>query len=295
MNTKYYLILFFSALLWAASCSNEQRYRTPTGLQYKLYSKGKDSVIRMGHTVKYQVIQRAGDSIFDNSYEEMPRYWMCMPGFENRYNPLEVFDYGIRNGDSIVVIQIVDSMVAKRILDSIPAWMKPGDKWTTHIQVVEVFTGDSLLHADKQREAERVMKLQRRLGAQRIMEHLSQNGLSATASGDSLFTLIHRAGSGDSAVQGDQVQVHFNVTSLKGNVLNDTRDSLSQGPASFQLGQGYFPEMIETQLRGLKVGDKLTCYIPGVLLFGPEPQQRNVRVNDDWAISIEVLAVQKGE
>ena len=284
-------IVFLLTIIVSASCTNEKRYKTPTGLRYKLYSKGKDSVVRMGQTVKYHILQKAGDSIIEDTYSIMPKYWMCMPGFEHRYQPLEVFDYGMRLGDSAVIIQVVDSMVKKRLLDTIPKWMKAGDEWITHLKVVDVFSGDSGLYADKQQEAQRVIALQRKLGIKRIEQQLKKQKTKAESIGDSMYVTYTRIGDGTSAQTGDTIRAHFDIVSLTGKQFNSSRDSTAQGPVSFVLGNGYFPQMIEQQLDDVKTGSIVSFYIPGVLLFGPEPPQPNVRADDDWVIAIEVLEV----
>ncbi len=284
-------IVFLLTIIASASCTNEKRYKTSTGLKYKLYSKGQDSVIRMGQTVKYHVRQQAGDSIIEDTYSLMPSYWMCMPGYENRYQPLEIFDYGMRPGDSAVVIQVVDSMVKKRILDTIPDWMKAGDECITHLKVVAVFSNDSAIYADKQREGERVMATQRKLGIKRIERQLKKQKIEAELIGDSIYTAYTKVGESVPARAGNTIRAHFDVRSLRGMQLSSTRDSSAQGPVSFVLGNGYFPKMIEQQLEGVKAGSVVTYYVPGILLFGPEPMQPNIRADDDWAIAIEVLEV----
>lgn len=290
-NLHSCFVVFLITIIASASCTNEQRYKTPTGLRYKLYSKEKDSIIRMGQTVKYHVIQHAGDSIIEDTYSMMPKYWVCMPGFEHRYQPLEIFDYGMRLGDSAVVIQEVDSMVKKRILDTIPSWMKAGDEWITHIKVVDVFSGDSGLYTDKQKESQRVIALQRRLGIKRIEQELEKQKIKAESIGDSMFVAHTKIGDGVPAEKGNTISAHFDIVSLTGKQFNNSRNSTDQEPVSFVLGNGYFPHMIEQQLDRVKAGSTMNYYIPGVLLFGPEPPQPNIRADDDWVITIEVLAV----
>src|ERR1700712_2298264 len=135
--------LFITAFIFS-NCNRQTFYRTETGLLYRIVNPpGKDSIARMGNTVKLHYIQKAGDTIIENNYDKMPLYWLVMPGFGNKYNPLEAFDYGLREGDSVVVIQSVDSMLKKHIFDSLPKYLKRSDEWTTYMKVERVFRNDS--------------------------------------------------------------------------------------------------------------------------------------------------------
>lgn len=136
---------YFFIVCLLASCQTETWYRTPSGLDYRLIASGtKDSIARMGQTAKIQVIQKVGDSIMETTVDKMPLYFMVMPGMHH-YNPLEVFDYGLRKGDSVITMQVVDSMLHKKFLDSLPRWMKKDDQWITTFKVLDVFANDSLL------------------------------------------------------------------------------------------------------------------------------------------------------
>ncbi len=117
-------LIAFVACIFFAGCLQDKYYRTPTGLLYKIVDSTGDSLARMGSTAKVNYIQKAGDTIIESTYEKMPLYYNVMPGFGNRYNPLEVFDYGVRAGDSVIVVQRVDSMLKKHIFEKLPPFLK---------------------------------------------------------------------------------------------------------------------------------------------------------------------------
>lgn len=279
-------------LLFTA-CKQTKRYHTDSGLIYTVYTNDKDSIAKMGTTAKIHFIQQAGDSIIDNTYDRMPMYWMVMPGYGNRYNPLEVFDYGIREGDSVITIQLVDSMVSKGILDSIPKWMKSGDTWTTRIKVLKVFSNDSLLQVDKLSETKRVTDLQSSLGTKRIEVYLDSNKKKANSIDGVIYLEEIEKGIGPMPKEGQQISLHYSLETLKGIKMSSTRDSTSKGPALFALGAGFMPEVLENEIGKLPVGSRIKLYIPGVLLFGIEPASKETKLDDDFIVEMELLAIPK--
>src|SRR5688572_17775777 len=170
------LLVLLACMQIFQGCYQDKFYRTETGLLYKVIeSKNKDSVAGLGVTAKIHYTQKAGDSVLESTYKLMPLYHMVVPGYGNRYNPLEVFDYGLKEGDSVVTIQRVDSMMRKKIFTKLPAFLKPTDLWYTYFKVVKLFRNDSLLHADKMQELERVAEVQAAEGKGRIENYLTRN------------------------------------------------------------------------------------------------------------------------
>jgi hypothetical protein len=168
-------------ILTLFSCNRDRYYRTKTGLLYQIqHTDTTQALATMGTTVKVNYTQQVKDSIISTTQDRMPLYYMVMPHMSN-YNPLEVFDYGMHQGDSIIVKQRVDSMLAKKIFQKKPEWMADDDEWVTHLKVEKVFQNDSLLQVDKQMESEFVVAIQTELGMARIKRHLNKNSIDVKA------------------------------------------------------------------------------------------------------------------
>ncbi|HJU46279.1 MAG TPA: FKBP-type peptidyl-prolyl cis-trans isomerase [Chitinophagaceae bacterium] len=277
------------------SCINDKYYRTKTGLLYKVIPgpvKGDSSFARMGCTVKVNYIQKVGDTVIESTYERMPLYYMVLPGM-SAYNPLEVFDYGINEGDSVVTVQRIDSMIKKNIFKKAAPWMKNDDEWITTMKVEKIFRGnDSLLQVDKQNETKRVTALQTALGKERIAGYLKKNDLKASAS-EELYIEIVQQGSGMKADTGKWVSADFVVKTLKGKMVNSTLDTSFHmtGPKGFVMGAHFFPPMIEERLKQFNQGSIVRFYIPGVLLFGVEPQSKETKIDDDMIFEVQLKNV----
>lgn len=265
------------------SCQQEKSYTTETGLQYRLFpAKSKDSVARMGQTVKLHYRQQVGDSLIEQTYDRMPLYYTVMPGYGNRYNPLEVFDYGLKKGDSVVTVQLVDSMLRKGIFKTMPAWMKKEDKWYTYFKVYEVFRSDSLLQADKQLETKRVIALQKTMSAERIRAYCNARTIK-TAAFEEVFTAIINPGSGPVLDSAANVTALLHVRTLKDTVLTQ-RDTIR-----FALQTGYFPAPVDKALKGFRQGSKIWVLVPAVVLLGAEPGSPQLKADDDLLFEVEVL------
>lgn len=277
----FLLVLLLGLLVYGGFF--ETYYRTDTGLRYKLInSNSKEPVARMGYTAKIHYCQKVGDRIIDQTYDIMPLYYTVMPGYGNRYNPLEVFDYGLRKGDSVVTIQLVDSMMKKHILKHIPSWMKPADQWITCFKVENVFMNDSLLQADKMVERNRVKLLQQTLGMARILAYLRKYRIKAVQQKDAYLQWI-RHGSGRQADTGTTIKAVLNIRTLKDTLV------ARQDTVSFITGRSYWPYPIEQLTRRLKAGSLMRLYLPAVLVTGVEPSSAKIKASDDLIVDVDVL------
>jgi hypothetical protein len=244
--------------------------------------KSQDTLAKMGTTAKIHYIQKVGDRVIDQTYELMPLYYTVMPGFGNRYNPLEVFDYGLRKGDSVETIQLVDSMLKKHILKGLPSWMKPTDEWVTRFKVVEVFGNDSLLQADRMKEGERVKQLQQQLGMQRIAAYLQQHQIKAAQLKDAWLHWV-QYGTGSAADTGTYIKALLNIRTLKDTVI------ARQDTVAFTTGRAFWPYPVEELTHELRAGSTLRMYLPAVHITGPVSSSPKIKVNDDLMMELKVL------
>ena len=277
------LILVLFLVLLVYNTAPVTYYQTETGLRYRLIrSNNQGALAKMGTTAKIHYVQKVGDRVIDQTYELMPLYYTVMPGYGNRYNPLEVFDYGLRKGDSVETVQSVDSMLKKQILKQLPAWMKPTDEWITRFKVVEVFGNDSLLQADRMKEQERVKRLQQQLGMKRIADYLQQHKIKAEQQRDAWLQWVWY-GTGRAADTGTYIKAILNISTLKDTVI------ATQDTVSFTTGRAFWPYPVEDLTHALRLGSTLRIYLPAVHITGPQSSVSKIKVNDDLLIELQVL------
>lgn len=276
-------ILVLCLVLLVYNTVSTSYYQTETGLRYRLLNgKSQDTLAKMGTTAKIHYVQKVGDRVIDQTYELMPLYYTVMPGYGNRYNPLEVFDYGLRKGDSVETVQLVDSMLKKHILKELPSWMKPTDEWVTRFKVVEVFRNDSLLQADRMKEQERVKQLQQQLGMQRIAAYLQQQGIKAEQRKDAWLHWVW-FGTGRAADTGTYIKAVLNIRTLKDTVI------ARQDTVAFTTGRAFWPYPIEELTHALRAGSTVLLYLPAVHITGPVSSSPKIKVNDDLLMELKVL------
>jgi FKBP-type peptidyl-prolyl cis-trans isomerase FkpA len=287
--------LFICSFIFG-NCNQETRYHTETGLVYRIVSSpGKDSTARMGNTVKLHYIQKAGDSIMENNFDKMPLYWMVMPHYGNRYNPLETFDYGLKEGDSLVITQRIDSMLKKHILDSLPKYLKPTDEWVTYMKVEKVFRNDSLLEMDKLKEQKKVDEAQAIAGDQRIRDYLKENHINAVKTDGGVYVQIIEQGTGAQIDTGKRVGVKYDFVNQTTKKLFDTnRDkSFRHGDTlTFKVGSRFMIKAVDQSMKLLKEGSHAKMFIPTMMAFGSRPPKGNLRAYDDLMFEVWVLKVE---
>lgn len=289
--TLVVIAVVISALL--AACGGETYNRTPSGLLFRIISSpGKDSIVRLGNTVKLHYYQRAGDTILEDTRDRMPIYWMMMPDFSNDYNALQVFNYGLKEGDSVEVIQRVDSMLRKHLIDSLPPFASINDEWVTTIKVLKVFRNDSGLLEDKRREQQHVDSIQRPLGDQRVREYLRGHQIAALRLDSGAYLQILVPGNGDSIVRGRKLGIKYKFSNLRtGKVLDTNTDPAfhRRDTLEFTAGTRFLLPAIDDALARLRPGAHARIYLPTMSAFGGRPPRGNIRPYDDMVFEVWVV------
>ncbi len=150
------ILLLLVAVAALSSCGQVDYKKTKTGLLYKIFTSGHDTLVKVGNVVKFNYLVKIGstDSVLNTSYGKMPGYAPIVapnPMDDGGYNPAEVFPM-MHMGDSVVVVQLVDSLIKKNPMQQLPPFIKKGDKVMITFKVIHVFPVDSLARADNQAE-----------------------------------------------------------------------------------------------------------------------------------------------
>lgn len=289
MNQRKLLAAFLITVT-IISCQTETWYRTPSGLVYRIFpSSSKDSVASFGRTIKVNVMQKAGGKIIQNTYDSLPYYEMIMP-YGNPYNPSAVFP-GLKKGDSVVVKQRVDSMLKKKIFEKLPPWLNKNDEWITTIKVLDVFTNDSMLQADKQKESEKYIAAVKSEAGKKLDAYINSKHAYAKKTNDGIYVETVNDTSSVKIAQGKWVNVHFKLQTIEGRILNNSRDTGAQkGPFGFTIGSGFFPPLTENALLNKGKGSMVRIYLPAISLFGLN-MPKDMKKEEALVFEIEILDV----
>ena len=233
-----------------------------SGLQYKVVESGSGNVSTAGSTVKLHYEQVLHDTVVGSTFGKLPYYKALIPGTIFPYDPFEVLTKGVRAGDSIVVIQRMDSLLKKGKLAKLPAHLKPEDVMIVRIKILKVFPfeimragyADSLVTADKETERRTFDSVQSVLGPKRVEEYLRKKNIVASINTTGTYVEVIGAGEGPQPDSGRKVSLKYTVSSLQGKVLDTNMDTSFQkkGPLSFVMGTGYMLPSVEHAITTIK-------------------------------------------
>ena len=291
-----YILLLLAAVAAFSSCGGNMGYKkTKSGLLYKIIRTNSDALVKEGNVIKfnYQIKVGSTDSVLNTTYGKMPGYAPISapnPQMNDGYSPAEIFPM-LHNGDSAVVVQLVDSLIKKNPMQQLPAFLKKGDKVLYTFKVTQVFQADSLGRADMQAEqlkdrgrqelerakemAKRATEAEEDLKAQvpEMQKWLADKKIAAVKTGKGTFVQVTNPGSGLSADSGKYVTVRYTGKTLTdGKVFESTMDSSKAQPFVFLVGTGGAIPGWDEGLPMFKKGGKGTLYIPGALAYGRNPR-----------------------
>ena len=290
------------SLFLLAACK-EGFKRTESGIQYKVVESGSGPAAGAGSTVKLHYEQVLHDTVTVSTFDKLPYYKALIPGTIFPYDPFEVLTKGVRAGDSIVVVQRMDSLMKKGKLGKLPSHLKPEDELIIRIKILQVFPfevmragyTDSLINADKESERRTMDSAQTILGPKRVEEYLREKNIVASINATGTYVQIVQPGEGPQADSGKKVSLKYKVSSLKGKVYDGNMDSSSQRkePLSFVMGTGYMLPSVEQAIRMIKRGGHIRVYIPAMVALREMPHADKQVTYDDMIFEVILDDVQQ--
>lgn len=323
------LSFVLAAAVVFAACNSVSYKKTKSGLLYKIFpSSGKDSLIRSGNVVKFNVLTKYNDSVMYNSIGKMPGFIKYAEDpINNEYSIAEIMPL-LKKGDSAVVVQLIDTLMKKGLADQLPATAKKGDRITVAIRITEVYTDDSLARKDydaemakdapRQQEERRKMmekaqkeqaEAQKKADEERqkelaeieksgekarqikeVQDYIARKGAKAVQTPKGTFVTITDPGTGEQIADGKVIEIKYAGRTLS----NDSVFQTSQ--FAMQVGtQGAIAGM-DDGIRLFKQGGKGTIYIPGYLAYGKNPPPGSpFKPWDALIFDIEVITVRAGD
>jgi FKBP-type peptidyl-prolyl cis-trans isomerase FkpA len=311
MKKTVYAISLPLAFAIAMACNNNVGYKkTKSGLLYKIVETGKSAVANKGDILKLEYTQKINDSVLGTSRDRMPAYMKIDSVPDNAYNPAETFKF-LRKGDSVVVVQLVDTLLKKFPAGAAPPpFMKKGKKIYTAFKVVDVFTSDSLASKDsekymekenarqmaemkkKQEEAEKEMRLDLATQTKEMEAWLAKKGIAATKTGSGTYVVVNMPGNGNEIKDGNFVSVKYTGKKLSDDQVFESNMDGKNPPFSFPIGQGRAIRGWDEGIKLFKKGGKGTLYIPGALAYGRNPPPGSpFKANEALIFDLEIVEV----
>lgn len=262
------------AIACGVSCGGKVDYRkTSSGLLYKLYpGKEKDSLMKPGYAVKFNIVVKLNDSVMADTHGKMPGYAEVVNPEEIRaqYSFIEILPK-MRTGDSAVIVQVVDSLRKRGA--KVPEGAKDGDRITCYIKVLKVFKDiptaqvdvDIEMERDRPRmEKERAAEMQKRTeeGTKEMDAYLAAKKITAQKTGKGTRVLVNEQGTLPLAKDGQYIEVKYTGKTL------DKDSTFESSVYKFQLGRSQAIPGWDEGLLLFGKGGKGILFIPGYLAYG---------------------------
>jgi len=292
------------AAIFMASCNKVDFKKTAAGVPYKIFG-GKGEKIAQGNILKFHVTYKIKDSILNSTYSSMPKYAEVTTPVISYEDPLMEIFLKAKKGDSIYIVQSVDTFIAKNpmILQQTP--FKKGDNLITTIRILDVFKTPNDAQADfekertvamnrMEKEQEDKMKNDPQTSAQlnkdikAIEDYLAKNNIKATKVGWGTFVEVQQPGTGPQIQKGKYVTMFYHGTTLEGKLFDSNK---GKEPATFQLADGRLIRGFLEGLTQLQKGSKARLFIPSILGYGPQGSPPVIDPNANLIFEVQILDV----
>lgn len=248
--------------LAAVSCTNAGFKKTKSGLLYKIYSDGKGPVAKKGNFLKLNFVQKVRDSVISTTEGSLPIY-VPVDSTGPIYNPIEIFPM-LRQGDSAVVVMLVDTLLRKYGSSQLPPYLKKKDKIVFGFKVVDLYASEDLLKQDRDRE----MAKQKDREISEVESYLSKNNIQAQKTEKGTYYVIQSEGSGPQVDSGKQVSVRYTGKLMpSGKVFESNMNGPGNAPLKFVVGAGQIIPGWDDALRKFKAGGKGTLFVPAFMAY----------------------------
>ncbi len=270
-------MLLSSALLVGLASCNKSEFegftKAENGLHYQFFTQDENGVKAsvgdgVSMSIVYALKRQPKDTIlFDSKLNTddgtgVIRYILPKSSFQGS---LEDAIMMMAKNDSAAFIISADSFFLKtNKMQSLPPFVKPGEKMQVTIKMVEIKTKKELDDNQKKQEAE--MAAMQDAEKPKLDAYLAENKITTAPTASGLIFIETQKGKGkDHPKASDVVTVHYTGTLLDGTKFDS---SLDRGePTTFPLNQ-VIPGWTEA-IQLMTKGSKAKLIIPSALGYGP--------------------------
>ena len=273
---KITMLLGSALLVGLASCNKsefEGFTKAENGLHYQFFTQDENGVKAsvgdgVSMSIVYALKRQPKDTIlFDSKLNTddgtgVIRYILPKSSFQGS---LEDAIMMMAKNDSAAFIISADSFFLKtNKMQSLPPFVKPGEKMQVTIKMVEIKTKKELDDNQKKQEAE--MAAMQDAEKPKLDAYLAENKITTAPTASGLIFIETQKGKGkDHPKASDVVTVHYTGTLLDGTKFDS---SLDRGePTTFPLNQ-VIPGWTEA-IQLMTKGSKAKLIIPSALGYGP--------------------------
>lgn len=260
-----------AVLLTVSACNGLSGFhKTPSGLEYKILSKGSGGKAKIGDFIQVHIIETVHDSTVFDSYKqgpEGPMWQEIQKPNGQKYDLMEGFAL-LSKGDSAEFVVPADSVLN---VFNRPPFIKKGDKLKFYVKVLEVKDSQqyqSNLALEEKAQAAKDDSL--------IQAYMNTNHLTGTKTDEGVYVITQTAGSGPKPQDGQEVTLWYTGKTLDGHIFDSNEDSAFHHtqPLIFTLGRRMMIPGIEDGVKTLSKGAVATLIIPSKLAYGPQAKRK---------------------
>ena len=261
MNKRVFIAVVVILTAAFASSAFSQNFpgfsKTKTGLYYKIFKTGKDTITpRTGDFVIFDMIyhgkSNGKDSVFfDSRKGQNPtpvKFFLPRPGFSGDLNegiPL------LAKGDSGVFIVNADSLIFKTFrMTKRPTGIDSNEYFYFNLNLISFQTPESMIFAEETA----------------IKKFVEDNKITVKPNSMGLYIIETQVGTGMKIDSGSQVKMNYKVSLLDGKELFSTFERPEA--VKFEYGKKIDTPGFEYAVSTLRKGSKARFIVPSTLAFG---------------------------
>jgi FKBP-type peptidyl-prolyl cis-trans isomerase FkpA len=291
LKTMFCAAAFATAMV---GCKNVDFKKTKSGLAYKLFPSSSGAKAVAGGYLKVNLISKLRDSVLSNTYGSAPTY-LQVPKAGEPARPYDITEITplLKKGDSVYLVQSIDSIFKDAPPERIPPFFKKGDKIYVGLKVLDVIPTEEAAQADYQKEMAKAAEGQSAKDEKLIADYLSKNNIKAQKLPGGTYLEMLSSGNGEKIETGKFVSVLYKGKTFAGKVFDTNMDASFNHPQPMDMVLGSQPlaKGFEEGLKALKQGDKARIYIPSTQAYGPQSPSPDIPPNSSLIFDLEILKV----
>ncbi len=294
------------AAIVMVSCKQDFK-KGDKGLEYKIISNGNGQKVKVGEFMEMQIAQFINNGKTDSLLNDTrTTSGAVIQPLDSMSIPPEYFKIisQMKNGDSLVLRMLVDSMMAQNPGD-MPPFIKKGYHFITTVKLLNVF--QTQMQADSARKAGMAIRMKKDSlenianlvkEDKKVQEYLKSKKINATKAPLGTYVELIQPGTGPLIDTSVVVKTNYTGRTIEGKMFDSNTDPSKGHVEPFlvnlttdkSLGQGVIKGWYDG-LKTLNKGSKARFYVPSPLAYGKQGAGEDIAPNSILIFDIEVVDV----
>ncbi len=257
-------VLYILLVILLTNCDNKPKFKTTgSGLKYRYIERSKDNTVsKIGDvlTVQWQIADNKDSVLYDTKNIPVAIKMELKPS-SHKGGSIEDGFAIMHPGDSVIFVLPADSFYTHTRKTHIPQGVEPGSNLTFYVRLVKIQQKKDVEDEWKANE-----KRRKKREFDRLEAFVKTNNIAIKPENNGLYFIENKAGTGNKAMYGDLVFIHYTGSFINGDVFDSSieRDELFE----FRLGSKDVIPGLEEGITRMSEGGKAQLIIPSSLAYG---------------------------